>query len=297
MKKVVALIVTYNRKQILKECIEALLKQEYEKCDIFIIDNASTDGTFDYIKHFIDNKKVYYKNTGSNLGGAGGFNFGLKCVAKMDYDFIWIMDDDCIVQKKSLVKLLKADEKLKGDYGFLSSKVLWKDDQICQMNIQRKTLFKNMKNFNSDLQEVVMASFVSFFIKRETVLEIGLPIKEFFIWTDDWEYSRRISQKYKCYFVSESVVNHKTTKNIGAKIWSDDDNRLERFKFLFRNDMYLYKREGIKGLLYMAIRVIYSALRILFSKCRNKKNRLMILMKSTIKGFGFNPKIEFVDKK
>ena len=82
-KKVVAIIVTYNRKELLRECIEALLNQDYKHCDILIIDNASTDGTREYINSVVDNKKVIYINTGSNLGGAGGFNYGIKEAYKL----------------------------------------------------------------------------------------------------------------------------------------------------------------------------------------------------------------------
>lgn len=69
--KVVAVVVTYNRKELLKECIEALLNKSSKKCDVLVIDNNSNDGTYEYIKKYIDDKKIIYKNTGENLGGAG----------------------------------------------------------------------------------------------------------------------------------------------------------------------------------------------------------------------------------
>lgn len=68
--KVIAVIVTYNRKELLKESIEALINQKYENCNILVIDNNSTDGTKDYIKKFIEEEKIMYENTGENLGGA-----------------------------------------------------------------------------------------------------------------------------------------------------------------------------------------------------------------------------------
>ena len=73
--KVIAVIVTYNRKELLKECIEELTKNQ--EIDFMIIDNASTDGTADMVKNYTSDK-LFYVNTGENLGGAGGFNFGIK---------------------------------------------------------------------------------------------------------------------------------------------------------------------------------------------------------------------------
>ena len=85
-KSVAAVVVTYNRKQLLKECIEALLAQKAKHLRIFIIDNASTDGTEEYVKGLIDGERVVYLNTGENLGGAGGFCFGIKEAMKSDCD-------------------------------------------------------------------------------------------------------------------------------------------------------------------------------------------------------------------
>ena len=76
-KKVIAVIVTYNRKELLKESINALLKQNYKNLRILIIDNNSTDGTKEHISEELKNENVIYENTGENLGGAGGFNYGM----------------------------------------------------------------------------------------------------------------------------------------------------------------------------------------------------------------------------
>lgn len=73
MNSVAAIVVTYNRKILLRENLQALCKQSYEKLDILIIDNASTDGTYEYIKDLLNDARILYFNTGANLGGAGGF--------------------------------------------------------------------------------------------------------------------------------------------------------------------------------------------------------------------------------
>lgn len=293
-KKVIAIVVTYNRKELLRECINALLDQEYNNCDILIVDNASTDGTKEYIGYELKNSRVHYVNTGKNLGGAGGFNYGMKEAFRIGCDFMWIMDDDCIVHKDSLTELLKADKQLNGEYGFLSSKALWKNNSICTMNIQKRKFSKWLKNFETNMQPIVMASFVSLFIKSEIVEELGLPIKDFFIWTDDWEYTRRISRKYKCYYISNSIVTHKSKLNEGASIATVDGDRLERFKYMYRNDVVLYRREGIKGWILLYMRLALHKLRILKSSKNDKKDRIKIIDSAIKEGKKFNPKIEYV---
>lgn len=295
MKKVIAVIVTYNRKELLKESVEALLNQDYKNCDILIVDNASTDGTYEYIEKLVDDNKVKYMNTGSNLGGAGGFNFGMKEAYKLGCDFIWVMDDDCIVHNDTLKKFIEADEKLNGEYGFLASKVLWKDGNICKMNIPKKTFSTWLKNFEDSLQEVAMASFVSLFVKSKIIKEQGLPIKEFFIWTDDWEFTRRLSRKYKCYYVTDSVVTHKSVNNEGADISTVDGERIKRFKYLYRNDVVLYRREGIKGWILLYLRLALHKYRILRSNKNDKKERIKIINQAIKEGKQFKPQIEYIE--
>ena len=295
-KKVMAVIVTYNRKDLLQECIDALLNQDYDNCHVLVVDNASTDGTDKSIKKYLNNKKFNYFNTGENLGGAGGFNYGIKKAYELGCDYVWVMDDDCIVQKDSLTKLLEADKKLTGEYGFLSSKVLWKDKSICKMNIPKKTFGKWLKDFDTNYQSIAMASFVSLFLKTATVEKYGLPIKEFFIWTDDWEYTRRISRENKCYFISDSVVIHKSKENEGANISTVDGDRVSRFNYLYRNDCVLYRREGLRGRILFTLRIILHKLRVYKSDKTDKKERIRIINNAIKEGKKFYPKIEYVKK-
>ena len=293
---VAAVIVTYNRQELLFRCIEHVLQQEGAACDILVIDNHSTDGTKESLQPFINTGQLDYTDTGENLGGAGGFSFGIRRAAEKGYDRIWVMDDDCMPGKDALAALLRAERDLNGEYGFLSSRVLWKDGSLCDMNLQRETLTRDLKGFDQRLQPVVMASFVSLFLKRETVLELGLPIKEFFIWTDDWEYTRRISRKYPCYAVADSTVLHLSKSNIGADIATESAERLDRFDYLYRNDVCLYRREGLRGFAYEAVRLSGHCLRVLLKAKDHKKERLQKIIGGTRKGLSFRPTIERISE-
>ena len=232
---IATIVVTYNRKELLLECIDALTKQSFGGFDILIIDNNSSDGTHDVIRPFIEDGTILYFNTGANLGGAGGFCYGIKKAVEMGYEYVWIMDDDSIPTPGALQRLVEAGEALRGNFGFLGSRVVWTDGSPCRMNVQRFSLTENLTEFKRELEPVVISSFVSMFISADTVKKVGLPIKEFFIWTDDWEYSRRISRSYPCYAVRESVVLHKTAVNSGADISRESDERLDRFRYAYRN--------------------------------------------------------------
>ena len=296
-KRIAAVVVTYNRKDLLQENIISLLQQEPEAPNIIVIDNHSTDGTKEAIQHYIDAGQIQYCDTGSNLGGAGGFSFGIRYAVEHNYDYIWLMDDDCIPYRDALSALLQTDNELGGNYGFLSSKVVWKDGSLCIMNLQRETVTKRIQSLDEELKRVEAASFVSLFLQKKTVLEIGLPIKEFFIWTDDWEYTRRISKKYLCYAVGKSIVVHKSKYNMAADISRDDYSKLPFYLCAYRNEIYYYRREGFRGFAYELLRLPVHCLRVLTRSPDHKKERLKTIICGTVAGFRFHPNIEKINEK
>lgn len=292
---VAAVVVTYNRKKLLLECVQALIKQSAsEVLDILVIDNASTDGTAAALEPYVKTGHVIHINTGSNLGGAGGFQFGIREATMRGYDYIWIMDDDCIPQTGALAALISWSEKL-GTYGFLSSKALWKDGTVCEMNIQRHSIAQRVSDFSIEPNPIQIATFVSLFIPTKVVLELGLPIKEFFIWTDDWEYTRRISRSYPCYLIPSSVVKHLSAENRGSDIAAESNpDRFERYRLMYRNSVYLYRREGVYGWLYCFARVFGHAFKVILKAENNKAMRLHAIFGGTKDGFSFNPQIAYV---
>ena len=295
-KKVIAVVVTYNRKELLKQSIEALVNQEYQNCDILIVDNASTDGTKEYIADLLDNSKIKYENTEANLGGAGGFNFGMKKAIELGYEYIWIMDDDTIPYKDSLKELMNSDKALQGNYGYLSSVALWKDGTPCKMNRQKicKDWYNTAELLKNSLIKTDYSTFVSFFIKTSVIKEVGLPIKEFFIWGDDVEYSNRISKKYNCYIAGNSQVLHSTNNNEGSNIAKDDDKRISRYKFAYRNEVYIAKKNGVKGILRQLAKILLHVFRVLIHSKGHRLRKIGIILGSSFKGLFFNPKVEYI---
>lgn len=297
MNKIAAIVVTYNRKELLHECIEALCKQTYP-LDILVIDNASTDGTKEYIDDLLDkNANVYYHNTGANLGGAGGFHFGLKKAYESGYEYMWIMDDDTIPERDALEALTKAHRQLKGKYGFLSSCALWTDGSYCTMNRQVVDIdncIQEYDGFKNGLLRVARATFVSLFLKRKTLERFGLPLKEYFVWGDDMEYTLRISRRMPCYLVSESKVVHKMKNNVGSDISIDDPERIDRYELAYRNDCHTAWINGPMYIMNYYAFVLYSYKKIICNKAPKKAKRLWTLTKGSTKGLFFHPKVDHV---
>ncbi len=302
-----AVVVTYNRLTMLKQCISHICAQS-AACDILIVDNASTDDTSKWALHIIgdfDKYKILYENTGTNLGGAGGFNYGMRKSCEYGYKYVWIMDDDAFAQPDCLEKLLDTAhcfEAKKLPFGFLSSAVLWTDGNICKMNWQRKYPLPRkrsehhvtQKDLNSDLIQVQCATFVSLLFPTDIIKQVGLPIKEFFIWCDDIEYTRRISIKYKipCYAVPSSRMIHHTANNVGSDLATDSVDRISRYNYAFRNENYMYRQYGVRSFCYYIAVCIYNLIKILFHSHDHRLRRMSVVCKNFFTGLTFNPPIE-----
>ena len=105
MKKndILAIVVTYNRKEFLKENLEALINQTFNKFDLLVIDNNSSDGTDELLNEFKNKyNNIDYIKLSENIGGAGGFNKGMKEAILRKYKYAWLMDDDTIPCENSL---------------------------------------------------------------------------------------------------------------------------------------------------------------------------------------------------
>lgn len=287
--QVIAVVVTYNRKVLLEECINSLLSQTvFSQLRIFIIDNASTDGTKELVETYTQKELISYINTGSNLGGAGGFEFGMKEVLKEKCDYIWLMDDDTIPSVTALEKLLEAAQKLP-TVGFLSSYALWKDGNTCTMNVQRKNIAIKLSSFEDELIPVQFATFVSLLVPYEVACKIGTPYGKFFIWGDDWEYTRRISLKYPSFVVRDSKVTHKMQHNNGCDISNDVFERIDRYVYDFRNNFYIAKREGLRGYMYYFLRMMKNIIKVILKSKDYRKNRLKVIFEGTKQGIRFDP--------
>lgn len=296
MRRIAAVVVTYNRKEKLRNCIEAICRQTAsEHPEIFIVDNNSSDGTAEMVRDIVSaheqDTRIIYRNTGYNSGGAGGFCYGIRKAVEAGYTHLWLMDDDCVPEEAALEEFLKYDAEHSGEYGFLSSKVLWTDGSLCTMNVQRETVTRNLGSMPDTCTGIEMASFVSLFLPADVVRDVGLPFREFFIWSDDWEYTRRISAKYPCMVVPSSVVVHDTPVNCGADISRAPEDRVGRFRYLYRNDVYLYRREGVRGLLYEAARLPVHMIRVALSDMRSKDKmkRIGTIIRGTYEGMRFWP--------
>ena len=221
-EQVCAVVVSYNRKALLLECLDAIFAQTRPVERILLIDNASTDGTPDLLreKGYLDNSLIEYLRLPTNIGGAGGFHEGMKWAFNKGFDWIWVMDDDSIAEPSALAELFIARQQFNKEQcpRLLASKVVWVDETLHPMNVPKvkhsgysyiESSFLAAQNSMLSLRST---SFVSLLLHRTLVQQYGLPIADYFIWADDVEYTGRILRKEFGVVVPSSIVKHKTVE-------------------------------------------------------------------------------------
>lgn len=262
--KICTVVVTFNRYELLKECLDSLLNQTY-KCDILVVDNASTDGTQTKIKEdkYLENDNLIYKRLEENSGGAGGFHFGVKYALENEYDYVWLMDDDAEPELHCLKSLVENLNDSK--YSAYASKVMigTKEDSVLSTFGHRGVFdYENclpafqkpieLQEYEKESCEIDMASFVGILIPIENVKKIGLPEKRFFIHHDDTEYSLRLSELGKILMVNSVNIYHKEKRQeekIEREFLGFKKNRIKFEKlwlkyFGLRNSVFIALKYG-----------------------------------------------------
>lgn len=305
--KICAIVVTYNRKELLYENIESLLNQTYKLNKIIIIDNNSNDGTEKYLREtgVLQKEVIKYIKLPENVGGAGGFNKGLEFARAEEYDWVWVMDDDTIPTKNALQQLLMANETIEGEVSFLCSKVIGpKNEEMNLPNISQR-IGENgykiwMKYLNKSIVEVESATFVSVLIKYDAIKKVGLPWAQFFIWGDDIEYTLRLSKYYAPGFVvGNSIVVHKRFNAKNITIVSEENiNRINFYKYKYRNDILIASAYGnIISKLRVLANIIKDIFKIFKSSPGYKFKKVGLLISSSVNGlFNMNLRRKFDER-
>jgi GT2 family glycosyltransferase len=206
-----AVVVTYNRLALLRQCLAALLAQTHPLHELIVVDNASTDGTAPAVRAEFPEARLLALET--NQGGAGGFHEGLE--AATGTDWVWLMDDDTIARPDSLERLLAGLGRVPpgSPPALLASRVDWRDGHPHPMNLPvlaRRDLPRLVAACEAGVLPLRAATFVSLLVRREVADRHAGPIKAYFFQNDDVEYTARILRHERGFLIADSVVEHRT---------------------------------------------------------------------------------------
>lgn len=251
--KLASVIVTYNRSELLKQCIKACINQTYMFDYILVVNNASSDNTREVLIEYKND--IHYINLSDNIGGSGGFYEGMKYFFdnKIDFDYLLLIDDDAILDNKfndNIVNNISDKYKAYSGTVLTGNKIqLFHRSRLKSRSYYYEEVSEN--EYNSMNFECELASFCGLFINKDLINKIGFPNKDFFIWEDDKEYSLRIIKYSKVLNVNSAIIDHRTIQTekynkINWKTYYYYRNRILIIKYHYHND---YASELLKELL------------------------------------------------
>ena len=240
--QVTAVVVTYNRRDLLLESVAAVLAQDRAPDAVIVVDNASEDGTAAAVREkFPAVRLAEFKR---NSGGAGGFAGGMALALAGGADLIWLMDDDTVPEPGALGALLAARDRASARAGhppaLIASQVLWTDGREHPMNTPRRKPFatkaERLAAAAVGCVPIRSASFVSILVDAAQARRRGLPRADYFLWNDDFEFTTRLLRGNTGLLCPASVVVHKT-KTFGAT----DVDPGDRFFYEVRNKIWMFR--------------------------------------------------------
>lgn len=259
-KKAGIIIVNWNGKRFLENCLSSVFAQTYKPFEVYFVDNGSTDESSQYVREAFPKANVVQLDR--NYGFAKGNNEGIREAFKdKGLEYIVCLNNDTIVDKdwlKELVKTAEKDEKI----GQIQSKVLFGDRKTIHSagaillpdfaSESRGFKEKDIGQFDKE-EEIEMAIGCSFLIKRKVLEKIGLFEERFFSYKEDDDLSLRTKLSgYKVYYSPKSIVYHLHSSTFGAKspkkLFYNERNRLLNlitygsFSQIFSSPLYTMKR-------------------------------------------------------
>lgn len=227
---VAAVVVSFNRLDYLKKCLAALEGQTHQLDEIIVVENGSTDGSADYVR--LNHPSITLFETGANLGGAGGFAWGIELALQHGHTFAWLMDDDAEPHRNALAPLLKAMES-EPRPSFAAPLVEDVAGEVVMGNLPTVSTDATAQLAAQKLGGIALAhtTFVGVLIDLRLAAAMPLPYADFFIWFDDVEYTKRLAQFSFGIHVVDARMIHPNNAGVKDMGW--------RLRYYLRNQLWL----------------------------------------------------------
>ena len=284
MKKVSLIIVNWNGRELLVECLDSLNSQTFTDFSIIVVDNGSDDKSADFVENNYSHVDVI--RLPQNVGFCIANNIAIRTVQSQ---YIALLNNDTIVDSRWLEYLVKALDSYP-EAGFVASKMLFNDsrdviDRAGDAYTHSGTGLLRGRGFNRNAfnkREWIFGACAGAALYRISMLnDIGLFDEDFFLLYEDVDLSFRAQLKgYKCLYVPEAIVYHKTSMTIRH------DSSVSIY-YGHRNLEWVYIQNMPSKLLLKTLfsHLIYIILSFSFFTCRGSLKEFIKAKRDAIRGF------------
>lgn len=282
--KIAAVIVTYNRLEKLKKSLHSYESQIHKPDYMVIVDNASTDGTANWLEEWRNSRHEYQVeviSTDKNLGGSGGFYLGEKRAMELPVDWIMLSDDDAYLAEDYIQGLVQYIENHNGDNISAICGAVEQNGSYCS---NQRRLYKKIKwqleflynvpaeYYKEEVIYIDNASYVGIMINKKKLAQVGLVDKDFFIWWDDTEHLMRLRNAGSIICIPNCVIRHDVELSNDSLSWKS--------YYGARNKLISHKRHF---LIIFPIVVAYFMIKTLLCPLKGKSFTEVLLRFTAVK--------------
>lgn len=294
-KKIAIIVLNWNAYEETYECLRSLERLENKNFYVFLVDNASTDYSFEKLKK--DGQEGKFKididliQSGGNLGFAGGNNVAIQKAYNLGFYYFWMINNDTVVEEDSLTYLVDELVQHK-ETGIAGSKILYYNSNIVWFAGGKvNTYFGKTKHIGFKMKENELSNArcetgyitgCSLFFRREVIDSIGLMKEDYFLYYEETDWNLRAKNNgWKIIYVPQSRVYHKISRSTGSEksaapfvAYYDIRNAYFMIKRTQRN-----KIKVITAYIYRLFNTIKKIIKLVVYNQNQKKVRLRYIIK------------------
>ncbi len=235
-----AVVVSYNRRDLLRDVLDALAAQTRAPDEIIVIDNGSTDGSRAMLAEEFTGISVYL--SADNIGGAGGFALGVDLAMAAGHSDAWLMDDDAVPHLDALERLLDAAQRIAAAHperprpGFLTCRIVEPDGT--PLTIWQPAPLAGAVAPVLGVTPLPWSPFVGVLVNLDLGRSTFLPMADFFIWLDDLEYTARLGRVSTGFAVEDAFITHPNKGYVKGDFgW--------RFEHVVKNRLWIIRQRDL----------------------------------------------------
>jgi GT2 family glycosyltransferase len=189
---VAAAVITFNRSDVLRKSLSALVRQSRRLDEILVVDNASSDNTPEMVAE--EFPSVCLVRMAENTGAAGGFAAGLNEAVARGHDWVWVFNDDDMADQHALQVMLDAARELPARTGIIACGRRNADGKLYKLGARWNHRHVSLPPIDpaGPAIRVDVVTFSGTLVAAEMVREVGVPRSDFFMMIEDLEYCLRV---------------------------------------------------------------------------------------------------------
>lgn len=218
MKQIGIVVCNYNKAEDVLGCIQSILESKFQDFALFVVDNASTDGSAEAIRRHYGDRLTLIENR-ENLGGSGGFNTGLKKAYEQGFPYLMCVDNDALLDENAVGELWRFLQE-HPDTGIAAAKIYHRESPDYVQQFGQRIDFEHFcteVNYLNAYEDGSMPEFVytdavaacALMIRCTVVEKIGFMPEENFLYWDDTEWCYLCNRAgYKVASVGSAAALH-----------------------------------------------------------------------------------------